>query len=107
MCSELSRVSVEQIMVNASPFCRKTETKTVMTYLKRPAYFHPGNKHAIKDLAPLQPGNGHDLQGLASLQPYIGHALKSLASLQPGDGHLKSISSFHPRSNTAVFHPGS
>jgi len=93
MCSEISRVSVEQIMVNASPFCRKTETKTVMTYLKRPVYFYPGNKNSIADLA--------------SLQPYSEHALKSLASLQPGNGHLKSISSFHPRSNTAVFHPGS
>jgi len=81
MCSELSRVSVEQIMVNASPFCRKTETKTVMTYLKRPVYFYPDNKHAIRDLALLQPGNGRDFQGLASLQQYSGHALKSLASL--------------------------
>ena len=91
MCSELFRLSVEQIMVNASPFCRKTETKTVMTCLKGPVYFYPGNKHAIRDLAPLQRGNGHDLQGLASLQPYRGHALKSLVSLQPGDGHLKRI----------------
>jgi hypothetical protein len=93
MCSDLSRVSVEYIMVNASTFCRKTETKTVMTYLKRPVYFHPGNEHVMRDLASLQPGNGH--------------ALKSPASLQPVDGHLESISSFQARSNTAVFHPGS
>ena len=79
MCSEHSCVSVEQIKVNASPFCRKTETQTVMMYLKHPVYFCPGNEHAMRDLE----------------------------SLQPGDGHLKSISAFHPRSNTAVFHPGS
>jgi hypothetical protein len=78
MCSDLSRVSAEHIMVNASTFCRKTETKTVMTYLKRPVYFHPGNEHAMRDLA----------------------------SLQPVNGHLESISSFQARSNTAVFHPG-
>lgn len=79
MCSEISRVCVEHIMVNASPFCRKRETKTVMTYLKRPVHFHPGNEHAMRDLA----------------------------SLHPVDGHLESISSFQARSNTAVFHPDS
>jgi len=50
-----------------------------MTYLKRPVHFHPGNEHAMRDLA----------------------------SLHPVDGHLESISSFQARSNTAVFHPDS
>jgi len=93
-------------MVNASPFYRKTETKTVMTYLKRPVYFHPGNEQAMRSLASLQPGNGHDLQGRASLLPCSWHALKSLSSLQPCSWHaLKSLSSLQPGDgHLRIFH---